>query len=95
MITKGLVKSQCVLHVVSVLEKDAPVDAGSKVKNQELVLLCVMWKGGGGSGCFVTHFINEIQECMNNLMIGYQLQFIDLDIFQRLPNNDTTGGPMP
>jgi len=73
-------------------------DSGSPrflLVNQELVLLCVMWKGGGGSGCFVTHFINEIQECMNNLMIGYQLQFIDLDIFQRLPNNDTTGGPMP
>lgn len=55
--------------------------------NQELTLLYVMWKGGGGSGCFITHFINEIQACMNTLMSGYQLQFTDLDIFQRLPED--------
>ena len=73
-------------------------DSGSPrflLVNHELVLLYVMWKGGGGSGCFVTHFINEIQSSMNNLMNGYQLQFIDLDVFQRLPNNGTTGGIMP
>ena len=61
----------------------------------ELALLCVMWKGGGGSGCFITHFIDEIQASMDSLASGYQLQFINLDAFERLSSNAVTGGTLP
>ena len=64
-----------------------PGDSGSPrflLVDQELVLLCVMWKGGGGSGCFITHFIDEIQASMDNLANGYHLQFINLDVYQRI-----------
>ena len=62
-------------------------DSGSPrflLVDQELVLLCVMWKGGGGSGCFITHFIDEIQASMDSLTSGYHLKFINLNVYQRL-----------
>ena len=51
-----------------------------------MVLLYVMWWGAGGAGCFVTHFINDIQACMDVLLSGYQLQIINISGFQHLSN---------
>lgn len=54
--------------------------------DDQLVLLTVMHYGGGGSGCFVTHYKTEIQNAMNSLCPGYILEEIDLsgyDVLQR------------
>lgn len=55
--------------------------------DNDLVLLYVMWRGGGGSGCFVTHFIDEIQTKMNVLQMGYQLELFDLSCYQKLTDD--------
>ena len=53
----------------------------------QVVLLNTLWKGGAGSGAFLTLWRNEIQEAMDALAIGYQLEFADFSSF------DTLGSP--
>ena len=50
----------------------------------KVVLLYLMWKGGGGQGCFMSNYIIEIQSAMDILCQGYQLQTIDLSGFDQL-----------
>ena len=57
------------------------------IMGDQVVLLNTLWKGGAGSGAFLTLWRNEIQEAMDALAIGYQLEFADFSSF------DTLGSP--
>ena len=50
----------------------------------QLVLLSVLHYGGLGSGCFVTHYKDEIQRAMNELCDGYKLEEVNLDGYDTL-----------
>ena len=49
-----------------------------------LVLLSVLHYGGVGSGCFVSHYAEEIQQAMNSLCPGYQLEKEVLDNYEAI-----------
>ena len=53
------------------------------ILGNQLVLLCTMRYGWGGSGDFVTHFKTEIQNTMNALCPGYQLEEVDLSDYEK------------
>ncbi len=59
------------------------------ILGNHVVLLYTLWKGGGGSGCFITHYRQEIQNAMDRLCPGYVLQEVDLSPFDQL---DSIGG---
>ena len=52
----------------------------------QVVLLNTLWKGGAGSGAFLTLWRSEIQEAMDMLAMGYQLEVVDLSTFDMLDN---------
>lgn len=52
---------------------------------EEVVLLQTMWMGGAGAGCFVSHFMREIQQAMDVLAPGYSLTILDTSGFMKLP----------
>lgn len=54
------------------------------VIGNELVLLYVLHYGGAGSGCFVSHYKNDIQETMDKLCPGYVLEEIDLGRYSKI-----------
>ena len=58
------------------------------IMGDSVVLLCTMWTTGGngaGAGCLLTNLKDQIQDAMNNLAIGFQLQEFDLTSFDELP----------
>jgi hypothetical protein len=62
-------------------------DSGSPrfaIVGNKAVLLYLMHYGGGGSGCFVTHYKDEIQQAMNDLCNGYYLEEMDMSPYQDL-----------
>ena len=54
------------------------------VVGNRAVLLNVMWKGGPGTGSFVTLYADLIQETIDSLYSGYSLDVIDLSQYQQL-----------
>jgi len=54
------------------------------VLGNRLILLSVMHFGGTGAGCFVTHYRHEIQQAMDALCPGYELEAVDLKAYPRL-----------
>lgn len=53
------------------------------VRNK-LALVSVMHYGGTGSGCLISHYAEEIQQAMNILCDGYQLNELELDEYEEL-----------
>jgi len=51
------------------------------VINDQMVLLCCLYSGGGGSGPFVTNYRTEINAALTSLGGGYQLTDADLSGF--------------
>ena len=43
-----------------------------------------MHYGGTGSGCLISHYAEEIQQAMNILCDGYQLNELELDEYEEL-----------
>ena len=54
------------------------------VVGNQLVLLSVLRSGGTGSGCFVSHYADEIQQAMDILCPGYQLERMVLEDYEAL-----------
>ena len=54
------------------------------VIRDHVVLVSVLHYGGAGSGCFVSHYANEIRQAMNSLCQGYQLEEEVLDDYEAL-----------
>lgn len=54
------------------------------VMGNQLILLSVMHYGGVGSGCFVSHYKNEIQRAMDELSPGYRIEEVNLDDYDKI-----------
>lgn len=49
------------------------------------IFVCMMWHGGAGGGCLITHYKSEIQSAMDSLCPGYELSEVCLDEYEELP----------
>ncbi len=49
------------------------------------IFVCMMWHGGAGGGCLITHYKSEIQSAMDALCPGYELSEVCLDEYEELP----------
>ena len=70
-------------------EELIPGDSGNPrflIIGEQVVLLNTLWKGGAGSGAFLTLWRSEIQEAMDMLAVGYLLETADLSSFDILGN---------
>lgn len=56
--------------------------------NGEPVLLGLLWHGGYGDAPFCSFYLDDIQEAMDELCPGYQLETIDLSAFPELSGGD-------
>ena len=71
-------------------EELIPGDSGNPrfliIIGEQVVLLNTLWKGGAGSGAFLTLWRSEIQGAMDMLAMGYLLETADLSSFDILGN---------
>jgi len=56
------------------------------VVGNRIALINLLWHGGAGGGCFITHFAESIQLAMDALAAGYPLEFLDLSQYDMLPS---------